>query len=190
MESDVGNVGHVVLNNKIPKIASIVSTSSVSSVSIKQKVDPENPTKPQHSLLRLWLEDYCTIYCLKQCTVKESSEVCHRLVGELLIKGDENPLKYKSMLNKKEEMFKHEELINAVMVQIKPGILQMFCQHYDVDMLSKYFTNLKYKQYEQQMLLVASGINTPHDHRHPFSPKDASGIMKRGLRNPKVGVEP
>ena len=115
MESEGVNVVVSVVSNKMAK-SSVESLASESSVSAKPKVDLENPSKPKHSLLRLWLEDYCTIYCLKQCTVKESEEVVHRLVGELLIKGDENPLKYKSMLNKKEDMFKHEELINAVMV--------------------------------------------------------------------------
>jgi hypothetical protein len=43
----------------------------------------------------------------------------------------------------KQELLLHMDLINAVMVKIKPGFFSIFCKSYNCGMLAKYFLALK-----------------------------------------------
>ena len=46
-------------------------------------------------------------------------------------------------LNQKENLLKHHEIIQYIMISIKPGIFQMHYQRYTKEMIKIYFYNIR-----------------------------------------------
>ena len=81
--------------------------------------------------------------------MSDNEQIVHKLISDLIVMGSDDETAYANGLHQKTNILKHEELINAVMVQIKPGFCAHFLLKYRRQMLSKYLHKLKYRQYEE-----------------------------------------
>ena len=94
-------------------------------------MDSSISPKKKQTLLELWLENYCMIHIQANLTMKENDTITHKLISDLIIMGSDNDVQYQRSLHQKEKTFHHEELCNAVMVQIRPGWCEMLYRKYD-----------------------------------------------------------
>ena len=78
------------------------------------------------TLLELWLDNYALIYLPKHLSMGDNEQIAHKLISDLIVMGSDDETSYSNGLHNRVDLLKHEELINAVMVQIKPG----FCAHF------------------------------------------------------------
>jgi len=76
--------------------------------------------------------------------VAEVDERVHHFIHELLMLGEDDPA-VKNGVHLHKFMIQHQERILAVKEAIKPGILSIFMEPFDKNMMKRYFRALKHK---------------------------------------------
>ena len=74
--------------------------------------------------------------------MSEIDEKVHNLIHDLLILGEDDPIK-KNAVHLKIHMIDHQERIQAIKDRIKPGYIQMYTKAFDKQMIKEYLAYLK-----------------------------------------------
>ena len=93
----------------------------------------------------------------KEFTVMQIDEKVHQMIHQLLLKAEDDHQKvYKVHL--RESMVHHQELINAIKDEIKPGLFKQQTQKFTPIMLKAYFNRLQKENIDDGMQLIKNKL--------------------------------
>ena len=85
------------------------------------KVPNRQYDDPDSTLLDRWLSDYFAVYISRHLSIRDTDKQVHDLVSTLLILGSDDEAQYTQGLHHNKNTLEHEELIQAILVRVKPG---------------------------------------------------------------------